>query len=122
MARTCLIFTIQLSPADLQRVKVILANIQTTQKIHSNLTTDLIPVHFLRFEGIIQDLSEIVLQSRTNEFKFNAYILKMAIVKLEFVLSEIQLATDQTTLDSYNLLSKCHHELKNLFAGLIESV
>jgi hypothetical protein len=122
MGRTCLIFTIQLSPADLQLVREVLADIQTTQKKTSIQTTTLIPVNFLRLEGIIQDLSEIVLQSRTNEFKFNAYILKMTIVKLEFILSEIQLATDQLTLDIYALLDKDYKLLLKLFTNIIENI
>jgi len=122
MPRTCLIFSVQLSPSDLQQVRIALANIQVVQKIPLKSVNSLFPTAFLRLESIIQDLTEIVLQSKTKEFRFNAYILKMAIVKLEFVLSEIQLATDQTMLNIYNDLNKCHNVLKSLYTGIIESV
>jgi len=122
MGRTCLIFTIQLSPADLQHVKDILTDIQTCQKETEIATMSIIPVNFLRFEGVIQDLTEIVLQSKVNDYKFNAYVLKMAIVKLEFILSEIQLSTTQKSMDVYRTVEKCHKQLLKLFTGIIESI
>jgi hypothetical protein len=122
MGGTCLIFTIQLSPADLELVRDVLADIQTAHRQTIEKSSNSLNIDFFRFEGIIQDLTEIILQSRTNQFKFNAYILKMAIVKLQFILSEIQLATDQRTMDMYYVLSQCYIKLLNLFTNVLESI
>jgi hypothetical protein len=71
------------------------------------------------FSGILNNLNEIILQSNTNKFRFNAYILKMIIVKCEYVMSQIQLAEVQPIYDIYNKISKARIDIICILDDLI---
>jgi len=122
MGRTCLIFTIQLSPASYLMIQEIRSNIKEIQRVYLCYQKFPYPIVFTSFEPIIKDLQEIILQYKTNNFKFNGYILKMSIVKCEFILSELQLDESQQAIDVYHALKNNYIKLLKLFSDCIESI
>lgn len=121
MPRTCLIFKIQLSPADLQLVRNVLLAIREIKNRQIKQTENQINQVSTNLIFIMQDLTEIILESKVMNNQFNAFILKMAIVKLEHLLSIIQLSTTNQELQDYDDLQKCYLKLVKLFTGLIEA-
>ena len=119
MPRTCLIFSIQLNPNDLIMIQDILADIQTAQrKLQFSIKKDW-PINFLSFEPIISDFRELILEAKNNNFRFNAYILKLAILKIEKCMYDIQVSTDNTMLETYNILQQSRVSLNSILDDLI---
>lgn len=122
MSRTCLIFTCQLSPADLHSVKEITRTFESLRDLPNNLSKYNTTRYHNRSYAITQDLREILSESATNNFRFNAYLLKMAILKIEHLLSEIQLDEDLALISNYNIMHECHNKLIEIFVGITEQL
>jgi hypothetical protein len=121
MPRTCLIFTCQLSAPDLQLIKNVLSTIKAIQKQDRIEIGHLEKCQYNQLECIANDLQVIIIQTRTNDFKFNAYLLKMVICKIQYFLSTIHLSTTTQALITYNAMSKHLSSLYILFANLTEA-
>lgn len=119
MSKTYLIFTCNISDSHLSLIRsikfdlhVIKSNLSHTPRIYEIIR---IP----EFNGIITNLVEIIQQSNSNNFKFNAYLLKMIIVKMEYVMSQLQISDEVTVWDIYNKMSKHRIDLICILDELI---
>ena len=100
-------------------IQDILADIQTAQrKLQFSIKREW-PINFLSLEPIISDFRELIIEAKNNNFKFNAYILKLAILKIEKCMYDIQVCTDNTMLETYNILKQSRVSLISILDDLI---
>ena len=119
MTRTCLIFEVQLCAKHLQQIREIFIDLNQFKK---ELTDEEIVnsiITFTEYDGILDNLQEIILQSKINNFRFNAYILKMVIVKCEYIMSKIQLTEELFAFGIYYKFSKIRIDLICMLDDLI---
>lgn len=120
MSRTCLIFTCQLSAADLQTIKEILKDVTYVYTNLSAASNYSIINSTFSLNSIRQDLVEIITSSLEKDFRFNAYILKMLVIKISHFLSETQLDIAPHNLDNYDLIRKSRKKLILIFTDITE--
>lgn len=119
MAKTFLIFTCQISPEHLSIIRTIEFDLHQIKRNlqHSPRIYDLIRI--TEFNGIIVNIDEIIRQANSGEFRFNAYILKLIIVKFEYIMSQLQVSDDLLVNDIYIKMSKFRIDLICILDDLI---
>jgi hypothetical protein len=119
MAKTFLIFTCQISDEHLSMIRTIEFDLHTIKSNleHSARILDLIRLP--EFNGIMVNLNEIIQQANNNEFRFNAYLLKMIIVKFEYIMSQLQVSDEIIVYNIYNKMSKHRIDLICILDELI---
>lgn len=119
MSKTFLIFTCQISDNHLSLIRSIEFDLHRfkTNLEHSPRIYDIIRIP--EFNGILVNLEEIIKQAHSNQFRFNAYLLKMVIVKLEYIMSQIQISDELLIGDLYNKLSKARIDIICILDDLI---
>ena len=70
-------------------------------------------------ENMHKDLTALLIQAQTENFKFNAYILKMIICKIEFAMSEMIVSSGANTQSIYQVLFLNRQYLIKLLDELI---
>lgn len=107
--RTCLIAQVQVSPADLNDLRVILADVKLLQHHAETPDSKLFPIPVSVSQPLVVILEQILFQCRISSNVFNCYLLIKLLAEYSYILSDFQLGTDQATLDYYHVL-RCQRE------------
>lgn len=119
MKNNILTFVCELKPRDLQRIKEFQVWLHRFNLVMKFVNKDKGLSQNSNLDSIELDLIELITQSTNQSFKFNAYLLKMIIVKLEFAMSEMIIESNLNHILQYEILHLNRKYFIQLFDELI---
>jgi len=112
----------KLSKTDLQALKLINSNLFGYYPLACYIH-DLEPMFDKKmYLNICRDISEIEREYRNNQFKFNAYIIKLILIKIELLLSNITVKSEDSGIELFSALSTNHMYIKTILNDLKKQI